>query len=447
MLFVNKLSLRWRIAILTALAISILSIFAALSTFVVVKNSLNSELQAALKRDVLKLRVVYSGRASKEEIKLSDVPSGRVIIQIYDKASHLFASSVKDYESLETAISQEFVDKAQSSSEVVFWQGDLNNQYLVVALSAFDRGVVAVLSTTNFMDTTLRQLAQNLFITTFILSIISAAIAYLVATAAMQPVSELARLTAKLGPKNLVKIEQDGPDDELASLTNVINDLTAQLKESMDAQRIFLAETSHELRTPLTSLQGFLERASRKAHPSVKRDLKDASRISKSMSRLVADLLQLSRGELVKEMVPHLLDPYKDILLPIAEEYKGIIVRGEFGETLVGDPERLRQLVRNLVANAVRATNDAEKVELSMERSNGSIIIKVSDTGPGIPKDRLEPIFEKFYKGPGGGAGLGLAIAKQIADAHKGKLSVESELGQGTVFSLKLYLVDDDEEL
>lgn len=447
MLFGNKLSLRWRIAILTAFAIAVLSVFAAFSTFIVVKNSLTSELKAALKRDVLKLTDVYSGRVSKEEIKLSDTPSGRVIIQIYDSTSHLFASSVKDFEGQEAAISQEIVNKVVNDNEVIFWQGNLNNKDLIVALASFDRGVVAVLSTKSFMDIALKQLAQNLFVMTFILILISAVIAYLVATAAMRPVTELAKLTAKLGPNNLVKIEHNGPNDELASLTNVINELTAQLKESMDAQRIFLAETSHELRTPLTSLQGFLDRASRKAHPSVKRDLADASRISQTMSRLVADLLQLSRGELVKEMVPHLLDPYKDILMPIAEEYKGIIVRGEFGETLVGDPERLRQLVRNLVANAVRATKDAKKVELSMGRNNGSIIIKVSDTGPGIPEDRLESIFEKFYKGPGGGAGLGLAIAQQIADAHKGKLTVESELGKGTVFSLKLSLVDDDDDL
>ena len=443
----NKLSLRWRIAILTALAIAILSILAAFSTFVVVKKSLNSDLRASLRRDVLKLSRVYSGRISKEEIKLSDVPSGRVIIQIYDLADHLFASSVKEFEAQDSSLDSETIDKARNSDDVVYWQGSLVKQNLVVALAPFDRGVVAVLSTTNFMDTALRQLAQNLFMMTFILSLISAVIAYLVATAAMRPVTELATLTAKLGPKNLVKIEHNGPDDELASLTNVINELTAQLKESMDAQRIFLAETSHELRTPLTSLQGFLERASRKAHPSVKRDLADASRISQTMSRLVADLLQLSRGELVKEMVPHLLDPYQDILLPIAEEYKGISLKGKAGETLVGDPERLRQLVRNLVANAVRATADASKVELAMESNDKSIIIKVSDSGPGIPEDRLEPIFEKFYKGPGGGAGLGLAIAKQIADAHKGKLTVESELGKGTVFSLELSLVDDDEEL
>jgi len=443
----NKLSLRWRIAALTALAIAILSIIAAFSTFVVVKKSISGDLRAALRRDAKKLAKIYNGRASQEEIKLSDVPSGRVIIQIYDLTGHLFASSVKDYELEQSAISQDIIQKAQASKDVEYWQGSLLSQNLVAALAPFDRGVVAVLSTTDFMDTALRQLARNLFVMSLIISLISAAIAYLVATAAMRPVSELARLTAELGPDNLVKIEHKGPDDELASLTNVINELTARLKESMDAQRIFLAETSHELRTPLTSLQGFLDRASRKAHPSVRRDLADASRISQTMSRLVADLLQLSRGQLVKEMVPHLLDPYRDILLPIAEEYKGVTLKGKPGEILVGDPERLRQLLRNLVANAVRATGDPAKVELSMRKDDNAIIIEVADSGPGIPEDRLESIFEKFYKGPGGGAGLGLAIARQIAEAHKGKLTVESELGKGTVFSLRLNLVDDDEDL
>lgn len=446
-LFINRLSLRWRIAILTTLAIAILSIIAALTAFFVVRSSLVGDLKFSLRRDAIKLAEIYSGRAGKEEIKLGDVPSGRIIIQIYDTGAKLYASSVQDFEKPESALQPEIVEKASNSEGVVYWQGNLIGQNVMAALAPFDRGVVVVLATTNFMTMALNKLSRNLIITAIILIVASALIGYVVAAAAMRPVLQLTKLTAEISPKNLQKLRYHGPDDELQKLSKVINDLICRLKESMDAQRIFLAETSHELRTPLTSLQGFLERASRRAHPTVKRDLKDAKRISQTMSRLVADLLQLSRGELVKEMVPHLLDPYKDIIEPIAEEYDGIQIKGNAGEILVGDPERLRQLIRNLVANAVRATKDAKRVGVAMERSNGDIVISVSDDGPGIPKDKLESIFDKFYKGPGGGAGLGLAIARQIAEAHRASLTVSSELGKGTVFSLKLKLVEDDEDL
>ncbi len=444
---INRLSLRWRIAILTTLAIMILSIIAAVTAFFVVRASLVGDLRYSLRRDALKLADIYSGRTGKEEIKLGDVPSGRIIIQIYDTGSKLYASSVQDFEGPESALQPELVEKAKNSDDVSYWQGNLIGQNVMAALAPFDRGVVVVLATTNFMTTALNKLSRNLIITAITLILLSALTGYIVATAAMRPVMQLSKLTAEISPKNLQKINYSGPDDELQQLSMVINDLICRLKESMDAQRIFLAETSHELRTPLTSLQGFLERASRRAHPTVKRDLKDAKRISQTMSRLVADLLQLSRGELVKEMVPHLLDPYKDIIEPIAEEYNGIKVSGKAGEILVGDPERLRQLIRNLVANAVRATKDVKRVEVAMKRTNGDIIITVSDDGPGIPKDKLENIFDKFYKGPGGGAGLGLAIARQIAEAHRASLAVSSEPGKGTVFSLRLKLVEDDEDL
>ena len=108
---------------------------------------------------------------------------------------------------------------------------------------------------------------------------------------------------------------------------------------------------------------------------------------------------------------------------------------------------RLRQLVRNLVANAVRAATAPEKVRvrLTTEGENGAARIEVEDDGPGIPPDQQERIFEKFYKGAGGGSGLGLAIAQQVAKHHDGTLTVESRPGR-TVFTVRLPLVQEDDE-
>jgi hypothetical protein len=129
------------------------------------------------------------------------------------------------------------------------------------------------------------------------------------------------------------------------------------------------------------------------------------------------------------------------VLQPVAEEFPGVRVRSAAGGLVLGDPERLRQLVRNLVANAVRASGGGEGVELTLRLDGGSVVLGVTDDGPGIPQEVLPHIFEKFYKGAGGGAGLGLAIAEQIARHHGGSIDVASAPGR-TVFTIRLPAVD-----
>jgi two-component system, OmpR family, sensor kinase len=266
-----------------------------------------------------------------------------------------------------------------------------------------------------------------------------------VATAIVGPIRRLAQAAQRLGPDRLEPIPDVGPRDEVGALTEVLNDLLARLRGALDAQRAFLAETSHELRTPLTSLRGFLERASRKADPEVRRDLDDALRVAAGMSRLVADLLQLSRGEIVREADPFLLDPVADVLLPVAEEFPGLRVEGETGATVMGDPARLAQLVRNLAANAVRAAG-VEGATLRAFAAGDEVVLQVHDVGPGVPSELQAKVFEKFWTSGGGGVGLGLAIARQVARAHGSDLELVSRPGD-TTFSVRLprmELSDDD---
>lgn len=434
------LSLRWRIASLTALATTIVSIIALLVAFIAVRNSILGDLQRGLRADAEMVASIYSGETSTAAPELFRSLTGRVTLQIYDRAGGLLAASSAAFETAEGTLPSAIVIAATEGNRT--YSGELLGEPVRVALAPFQTGVVAVIAPTTFIGTALRQVAQALVSVAFVLIILSGLLGYLIAGSAIRPITQLARHAARLTPENLEPIAYQGPKDEVALLSRVLNEFIERLQRSMEAQRIFLAETSHELRTPLTSLQGFLERASRRAHPDVQRDLADAKRISQTMSRLVADLLQLSRGEIVREYIPHLLDPYLDILNPIAEEFPGIKLSGKPGETLVGDPERLRQLVRNLAANALKATGNPEQVELNLITTEATVILEVSDSGPGIPKEMVPHIFDKFYKGPGGGAGLGLAIAKQIAEAHQGTIFAESTVGIGTVFRVVLPAID-----
>ncbi len=444
MLVRNGPSLRWRITTLTALAIALFSLITAVISFVVAEASLRTDLQADLRADAVQIAERYSGKTFVEVLQPLAAPTGGIFIQLYDLNGYLFAANNPEFEptfSGNTAIAPEKVVSLLESEETVKeWRGELAGRPVQMALASVGWAVIAVFVPTEYISEAQAGLARSLLLTAIGVTLASSVIAYFLSRAAMRPITQLATRAAQLNPEKLTPIDYQGPNDEVGQLTNVLNNLIVRLRTSMDAQRSFLAETSHELRTPLTSLQGFLERASRRheAGQNINRDLDDAKRISQTMSRLVADLLQLSRGELVQELEPHLIDPYSDILQPVAAEFAGVRLSGEEGETLVGDPERLKQLVRNLVANAVRAAGDASKVELCLRSEQDAVHLEVLDTAPGIPPDMLPHIFDKFYKGAGGGAGLGLAIAKQIAEVHKGTLTVQSKVGEGSVFRLTL---------
>jgi two-component system, OmpR family, sensor kinase len=449
----NGPSLRWRITTLTALAIALFSLITAAISFFVAEASLRADLQHDLREDAVRIAKLYKGEIFIQ-IPPPDAPTGGIFVQLYDQKGNLFASNNPEFDPLSSgsgantiAVPPEKIISVLRSEEPVDWRGRLAGRPVQMALASVGWGVVAVFVPTEYISDALRGLANSLLITALCVTVASGVIAYFVSRAAMRPITQLATRAAQLNPEKLTAIDYQGPNDEVGQLTTVLNNLIVRLRGAMDAQRSFLAETSHELRTPLTSLQGFLERASRRAESGqdINRDLEDAKRISQTMSRLVADLLQLSRGELVQELVPHLIDPYSDILQPVAEEFSGVRITGEEGETIVGDPERLKQLVRNLVANAVRATGDASKVELRLRTAEDAVYLEVIDEGPGIPKEMLPYIFDKFYKGAGGGAGLGLAIAKQIAEVHKGTLTVESEVGKGSTFRLTLPVLGGEE--
>lgn len=215
-----------------------------------------------------------------------------------------------------------------------------------------------------------------------------------------------------------------------------------QLEEALNLQKTFLAETSHELRTPLTALHGYLRRAEREAGGS--QTLLDAQRVAENMTRLVNDLLQLSRGELVQGIENHFLN-LGNLLRQIGRDFG---VRAPEGNLeIVGDPGRLTQVFANLVNNAVRVCGSADKVHLEFSERPGEVEVRVVDCGPGVP-DHIKPrIFDKFYRGKeAGSAGLGLTIAQQVVTSHGGSIDVLDTPGGGATFRVRLPTPDEDEE-
>lgn len=218
-----------------------------------------------------------------------------------------------------------------------------------------------------------------------------------------------------------------------------------QLEQALNAQKTFLAESSHELRTPLTALLGYLRRAERELGTT--QTLKDAQRVAENMTRLVNDLLQLSRGELVQSIEPHFVD-LTDLLHQVGRDYR-VKVDAKGHLEVVGDPVRLSQVFVNLVTNAIRVCGDREKVHVDARQQKDKLFVDVVDHGPGVPEDVKPRIFDKFYRGKeAGSAGLGLTIAQQIVQVHKGTITVHDTPGGGATFRVTLdaYVEEDYEE-
>lgn len=239
---------------------------------------------------------------------------------------------------------------------------------------------------------------------------------------------------------------------ELQARLQELEQTKGALEHALNAQRTFLAETSHELRTPITALLGYLRRAAREAHEthdatnaSIGLVLDDATRVATSMSRLVNDLLQLSRGELVQEYIPHYV-----LLSKIAEEVaRDHNVHSDVQPHLeiIGDPARLQQMLHNLVSNAVRICHTPDKVCVRAYLQDTDVYLEVVDQGPGVPDEIKKRIFDKFYRGKeAGSAGLGLTISQQIAHTHQSAITVHDTIGGGATFRVIFPALEEEDE-
>ena len=221
---------------------------------------------------------------------------------------------------------------------------------------------------------------------------------------------------------------------------------------SEDAQRQFLADTSHELRTPLTTLRGNLELLARDL-PVEERDeiLAESREEVDRMARLVRDLLLLAEtgtGGAPPQSVPLRLDLLaREVAERVAspEEERRLVFDDE-PVTVVGDEERLRQLIGNLVENALRHASDRKgAVTVRVRRHPPNVLLEVEDDGPGIPPEAFERVFDRFYRvdrgrsRAQGGTGLGLSIVRHVAEAHGGRAWAANRRDQqGALLSVEL---------
>ncbi len=304
------------------------------------------------------------------------------------------------------------------------------------------------------LDASLRRVGLLLMLIAIVGNVLTFGTSWLLAGRALQPVltlTEAASTIARSGAFSQ-RVPSDTPRDEIGRLAETFNEMLERLERAHATQVRFVSDASHELRAPLTVIQANLELLEhRPAMSPTERDaaVREAHAEAARLGRLVSDLLVLARADAGVPMRRDLVDLDR-VVMDVLGEARHLMPRQRLEivtldpVVIAGDADRLKQLIINLVENAIKYTPDDGRVSIALRHTGGVADIEVRDTGIGIPAEDLPRVFERFYRADrarsrnAGGTGLGLAIAQWIARQHGGDIILSSEPGRGTVATVRL---------
>ncbi len=325
-------------------------------------------------------------------------------------------------------------------------------------------GAIIVAESLEPMKATLHTLALILIISAVAAVLLSVLLGWLVTRRALTPIAAVTATahSIELSQDLSQRIPERKVNDEIGQLADTFNRMLNRLQIAFAFQQRFVADSSHELRTPLTVIKGNAALLRRVDDPAERDDaILAIENEANRMSRIVDDLLLLAQldnpsptavqdsGRLRRsvELDTLLLDIFKQARLMAGS--RRVSLGHEDTATALGDPDQLKQLLLNLVDNAVKYTPEEGSITLSLYRDNGWAVLEVADTGVGINQQDLPHIWERFYRvdkarsREAGGTGLGLPIVRSIANAHGGSVAAYSEPGKGSIFRVWLPLAPE----
>ena len=300
-------------------------------------------------------------------------------------------------------------------------------------------------------------ISRSIFVATLVAAVAALIIGALLLRQLTVPLRQLARATEQIasahsGPAPRLPVHSK---DELGQLSAAFNHMAERLEKSELLRRRMIQDVAHELRTPLTVIQGNLQALRDRVYRPTPEVIDSLHEESQLLSRLVNDLRDLSLAEAGELRLHRQSTDLRELVQRIATtlkpsmQSKGLRLVVEVPDLPLPvdiDPERIAQVLLNLLSNAQRYTLEAGQITLAVQESSSELQVSVSDTGPGIAPEDLPHVFERFWRGDrsrtraSGGAGLGLAIAKQFVEAHGGRIWVESPPRQGATFTFSLPL-------
>lgn len=304
------------------------------------------------------------------------------------------------------------------------------------------------------------------FLVTFVCSLLAAILLALIfIKTLMKPVAKIRDTAYQISQGDFDSRVNYTSSDELGDLGRTINQMAADLKKLEQTRTDFLANISHELRTPLTIIKGFAVTLLEEKDGSSEeyRYLEIINRESDRLSRLVNELLELSRLRTGRFSLRLEKCSMADILSSISYQMNErakqldaelILHQEEDLPPFLADSDRIQEVFINLIDNALKYSSTGGRrgqVEVTVKKEEGHIAIAVSDNGPGISSEEQTQLFERFFQGGSRmqaveGVGLGLAIVREIVDAHKGVISLESEKGRGSSFTVKIPIIESKGE-
>ncbi|MDP9458089.1 MAG: HAMP domain-containing histidine kinase [Actinomycetota bacterium] len=466
--------IRWRLTLFNALVIGAILLASGTALFFFVREALLSGVEEAARNRALAVaRTVEAGKAVDED-ELGPPPAlegvfalvrdedGRVLARSFDLPARAREADTAWRRALQSGRPAEGTLEVSEESPAYV--------YAVPVDGGGGRGARVVEAGRSYESAhkTLETLAAALVAVVLVAVLLSVVGAYLLARAALSPVAAVAAAARRIKESDLSeRLPVGNPNDEIGGLTATMNGLLSRLEaafarreealsrleEALGQQRRFVADASHELRTPLTNIEGYSEMLRQWAlrDPETAGESVEAIEAeSRRMRGLVEGLLALARGDEGPPLKPETQDlgALTAEAVRSARAAAGGKVAVEYeppgrGEVVaVCDRTRIGQALSVLLDNAIKYTPEGGEVRVEARTREEVAELEVSDTGAGIPAEQLPLVFERFYRGDSartrGGAGLGLAIARQIAEAHGGSIEARSEPGKGSAFVLRI---------
>jgi len=332
------------------------------------------------------------------------------------------------------------------SMDVVFTGYPLKNRNQIT-------GAILIFSPVNVMEADINKINLIIWICALILTIISAVIIYFISRRISRPIVQMTNAAMKLAEGEKVGEIQAKTSDEIEKLAEAFNTMNRQLEITENVRREFIANVSHDLRTPLTSINGFVQGMidgliKPENYP---RHLAIIKEEINRLIKLTGDILEIAKiqGGAIKLNITDVKvsDAINAVAagIEIMAQQKQIQIIWECPNELYvrADLDRLKQILSNLITNAVKYSGDGSQVRIMVEQKKELVQFMVRDNGQGISQEDLKYIFDKFYRGDksrqnDGGTGLGLNIAKHLVELHGGRIWAESKIGEGTAIYFEI---------